>query len=203
MMFGLVAAALLLPVSLLLADSHVFDHQVHVEDAGLACEHCHSAEAGGLPQRALMPEPGVCLDCHDEEILVALPEQPSSHAGDFEQLHQFSVRSGGDDCRLCHMESQTCTLCHAGENVDFLAHDRNWLYDHPLAARKGTTDCAACHDVRTECSDCHQQFDVRPGDHFPESTWRFPRHRDAAREDLITCLTCHDGPDPVCRVCHD
>ena len=180
-------ACLFLPVPALLAEG-TFDHQIHGEDAGLECAYCHSAGAGGLPQRALMPRQAVCLDCHEEaEIAGALPERPSSHAGDYEHLHQFNVRAGESDCMLCHRESESCTLCHAGENVDFLAHDRNWIDNHPVVARKGITNCASCHDLQSDCSDCHMQFGIQPGNHFSH-TWRWRTgHGRAAKEDIGSC----------------
>jgi hypothetical protein len=180
----------------------VFDHRLHTEDADLECAACHVDGDSGSPVEGLMPKLGACLDCHDEEIRYALPEHPASHIGDFRYEHQFDARDDGADCVLCHQESESCTLCHHGENVDFLIHDRDFLYSHPLEAMQGVEDCASCHETRSFCVDCHMQEGIKPGDHIP-GQWGLAGYHDvAAREDLASCLTCHDGPEPVCINCH-
>lgn len=179
-----------------------FDHQVHEEDAELSCQDCHIQDDGGIPRAALMPAPSICLDCHEEDILASLPTKPYSHEGDYRHGHQFSAREATGDCALCHRDSEDCTLCHHGENVDFLAHGRNFLYEHALTRLKGVEDCASCHDTRSFCTDCHTQFGVEPGDH-QSGNWNGGGHISAAKEDLNSCLQCHDGPEPVCTTCHE
>lgn len=186
-------------------DEGSFSHPMHTENAGLECGDCHSVQGGGLPYLALMPGASACLDCHDEEVLSALPERPSSHAGDYRYLHQFDARSQGTGCALCHLESEGCSICHHGENVDVLAHDRNWLYSHAVTARKGTEDCAGCHDATTYCNGCHADFGVQPSDHF-SADWQSGdggRHAVEGRIGLGRCVLCHGGDSPSCTICHN
>ncbi len=151
-----------------------------------------------------MPPSSVCMDCHDEEILSALPERPASHFTNHRHEHQFQARTGENDCMMCHSESESCTQCHLGENIDVIAHERDWLYTHALDARQGSENCASCHDTKTYCTDCHMQMGIKPGDHFPTGNWVHPSgHGDAARFDLGSCVTCHGGPEPVCKNCHN
>lgn len=183
----------------------VFDHDIHTVDAELECVTCHPGMAGGLPHLALMPEASICLECHDEDVLVSLPEHPTSHAGDYRHQHQFDTRSGGTDCTLCHLESEDCSVCHHGENVDFLSHDRNWLYTHAVTGLKGTEDCASCHEVDSYCTGCHVDFGAEPGSHL-SSNWAplsGGRHAVEGRADLGSCMLCHDGLSPaLCSGCH-
>ncbi len=203
----ILAAALLMLVPVGGIGADVFDHQVHLEDAEMDCTECHSLAGGGLPRRAALPGPGVCLDCHDEDenVLVTLPERPSSHWGDFLHGHQYNVRGGDMDCALCHRESEECSMCHHGENVDFLAHDRNWFYTHAMTALKGSEDCASCHDLRSYCTDCHASFGIQPSDHY-SAEWvsgSGGRHAMEGRADLGSCILCHEGlPPSLCGGCH-
>ncbi len=185
-------------------ETYIFDHQFHTDEAEVDCATCHVESASGSPERGLMPSGTACIECHDEEILSALPELPSSHMGDHRNNHQFMVRGDGKDCVMCHRESESCTLCHHGENVDFVIHDRDFLYSHPLDAKQGIEDCASCHDTQTFCVDCHMGMGIKPGDHFPTGDWLQPSHHGVAgREDLGSCLNCHGGPEPVCKNCHN
>jgi hypothetical protein len=197
---------MVLTVPLALAQTE-FDHEVHGDDAEMVCADCHSAKGGGLPHVALMPAGTTCLDCHDEEILSALPERPLSHLGDYRVGHQFDASGSDGDCTLCHLESESCTMCHHGENVDFLAHDRNWLYEHPLISNKGLEDCATCHDTESYCTDCHVGLGIKPANHLAPG-WSQPSapggiHADEGRSDLGSCTLCHDGLSPgICAGCH-
>lgn len=177
-----------------------FDHAIH-EEQELACEECHLPPPSSPHWEAAMPDRQICLDCHDEEDLPATAAQPTSHIADYRHEHQFDGRATGGDCALCHRNSEKCSICHHGENVDFLVHDRNWRFTHALTRFKGTEDCAACHNTRSFCQDCHLQNGIKPGNHFVAGWTTI--HAEEARLDLTTCIQCHGGPEPVCKDCHD
>ena len=178
-----------------------FDHPTHAEE-DLDCTYCHPVIELGPNWQATMPDREVCLDCHDDEELPPLPPYPSSHRENYRYEHQFAGRTDGESCVLCHRNSEQCTVCHHGENVDFIVHDRNWAYQHPLTFYKGTEECTVCHEPRGFCQDCHLENGIRPGNHFYSEWTRPDYHGSEARIDLTTCLQCHDGPAPVCATCH-
>ena len=180
----------------------LFDHATHAE-MELECGDCHPVLVVDPNWQASMPDREGCLDCHDDEDLPPMPPYPSSHRDDYRWQHQFAARAESwDDCILCHRNSEGCTMCHHGENVDFLTHDRNWRFHHPITYYKDLNNCYTCHDPRTYCQDCHQAHNAQPVNHY-FSNWTSPQYHGAeARVDLTTCLQCHNGPDPVCRTCH-
>lgn len=178
-----------------------FDHPQHA-DEDLNCADCHQWSEGQTIGRAPMPDRALCLECHEDDELPAMPTIPASHLDNFRFAHQFSARNQGDDCAVCHRESDSCTVCHHGEVVDFIAHDRNWAYNHPMNFYKGTEDCQACHEPRSFCNDCHQDNGIRPANHY-YTEWNTPAfHGEEAKVDLETCVQCHDGAEPSCIQCH-
>jgi hypothetical protein len=178
-----------------------FDHTIHAEQE-LDCDECHQQAAPGPNWEAPMPEREVCLDCHDDEELPPLPPHPASHGSNYRYEHQFVARADADQCVLCHRNSEVCTVCHHGENVDYIVHDRNWAFQHPLTFYKGIVECTACHDVHSFCQDCHTQYGALPANHYYALWPTGAYHGSEAKIDLTTCLQCHDGPAPVCVDCH-
>ncbi len=178
-----------------------FDHAVHA-DQDLGCADCHESGYVAPRPRARMPDRAGCLACHEDADLGPMPPYPSTHEADYRYRHQFSARNDGDDCVVCHRNSEDCIACHHGEKVDYIAHDRNWSHDHPLVFYKGTEECAVCHDTRTFCSDCHLENDIRPGNHYLSQWTSALYHGEEAKDDLNTCAQCHSGSEPVCTRCH-
>lgn len=179
-----------------------FSHEIHVIDSEMACADCHSTAT----RTATMPDRALCLDCHDEDegVDATFGPAPDSHFGDYRHEHQFAVHMGTGDCTLCHRESEDCSRCHQGENVDFLSHDRNHRYLHGLDARMGTEDCFSCHASQDYCNSCHLAEGVKPANHFVEGFVAPGGHTSAAREDIQSCIMCHDGAEPPgkCALCH-
>jgi len=194
---GIALFALLLAVPVLAQE---FSHEIHVVENEMSCVECHPAITRG----ATMPKLSVCLDCHDEDIAASYGASPTSHFGDFQHEHQFMARASSGECALCHGQSDDCSFCHHGENVDFLAHDRNHRYLHALDARKGTENCYSCHGSQDYCNGCHLDAGVKPVSHFEEGFGYGVNHALAAEEDLESCVMCHDGPEPPgeCIGCH-
>ena len=198
----------LLPLILILslaaaASALDFSHEVHVTDSEMECAACHPS----FTTRAVMPEIGACLDCHEpEDVAAALTPSPLSHFGDYRHEHAFDASANTGDCAFCHSESEECILCHHGENLDFLAHDRNHRYNHALDALKGIEDCMVCHADQSYCNGCHLSEGVKPASHFLGNFSTSTEHSAAAREDIESCILCHGGPTvpPSCSgtACH-
>jgi len=201
-----------------------FPHKSHLE-GGMECTDCHDPALPfmGLKAPSLMPNHGICMQCHDgvaqtdecEECHTNLREdrlsglqydpalfKPFDHHPGFMDDHQFQVRLNGTECSECHRQEDFCSECHQGEGIDVVVHERNWLYTHPVAARKGLTDCIACHEIGTFCTECHMEYGVEPGDHAAAG-WKTSLHPEAARRDIQLCASCHDDDaDFVCSGCH-
>jgi hypothetical protein len=178
-----------------------FDHAIHAEEE-LECELCHPVTPPGNNWQAPMPDREVCLDCHDDSDLGPLDARPSSHQGDFLYDHQVHGRNTTQDCSLCHLNQESCTICHHGENVDFLTHDRNWRYFHAISYYRRTVDCFSCHDPEVSCQSCHAENGALPVSHL-QPNWSMPEfHGQQAKIDLDSCINCHSGSDPVCSDCH-
>ncbi len=138
----------------------VFSHSSHSEDAGIACETCHHADAD--------PASNVrkCGDCHGQAYDESFA---SSHAGAFSQdectvCHHtaFGIKHWGHDehydeygleCETCHHEAgdqascQKCSECHEPQ---------------ALSAPSGTGHRSAIpplkEAVHAVCIDCHDDF---------------------------------------------
>jgi hypothetical protein len=177
-------------------------HDIHVIDNEMGCAECHPS----LTRGAAMPTTAICLDCHDadEGIDLTIASSPGSHFGDYRHEHQFMARLSTGECVICHGESETCTSCHHGENVDFLSHNRNHRYSHALDAMNGTEDCYTCHGSQDYCNGCHLAEGVKPASHFESGFGGSGGHTNAARNDIGSCMMCHDGPEvpPSCVLCH-
>ena len=197
---NLLILALLLSLSSVAAAGG-FSHEVHVTDMEMACVACHPA----FSTRAVMPTVESCTDCHEaEDVAAVLVVSPLSHFGDYRHEHAFDATASTGDCAFCHGASEDCVLCHQGENLDFLSHDRNHRYNHALDALKGTENCYACHGDQDYCNSCHLAEGVQPANHFMDSFLSGDVHGQAARDDLESCMLCHDGPEPTgsCASCH-
>lgn len=142
----------------------VFNHELHLGEAGLQCLHCHTdAEdrvAAGLPGKAM------CFECHDVDEIEEQIETDDVHPelikligyadsdGDIPWQrvaltkpdvffsHRRHVNAGGLDCLRCHP-------------------DQPKLRAPPRRADLVMTmdDCINCHsqsDTSTDCLACHR-----------------------------------------------
>ncbi len=131
----------------------VFNHAVHVNEAGLQCAECHAdAEThvyAGFPAKL------VCLDCHDiddeegdhpeKDKLFAFDddaheipwERVAVTAPDVFFSHRRHVRAAKLDCLVCHADQPT-------------------LSKPPSTARlvMSMDACIACHEENNASSDC-------------------------------------------------
>lgn len=182
-----------------------FDHDAHVRDYvdGGDCSVCHLADAPSI-----VPDPAVCLDCHDSATIDALTWRgPTTHGPLWALNHRSEAKGEAIDCMACHRQAD-CLDCHkAGfshEQGDFgnsltNVHRSDFHVTHPIAARTDQRLCASCHEPGY-CADCHDQFRLR-GDSLGS-----PSHRrtfdlgfgdtdidaiHAGMDPSITCDSCH------------
>src|SRR5579883_176556 len=142
-----------------------FSHRIHLQ-TGLACGECHTvAAASTRAQDNLLPSKQVCLQCHKESELPAIPpHRPTlvnrfSHAlhlqmGNIAPIlakaidkHVYLQSADGIRARL--NTNHPCQACHRGlEESDQPTHD----------AMPKMADCLVCHsqiDNPFSCEQCH------------------------------------------------
>ncbi|MFQ5705978.1 MAG: cytochrome c3 family protein [bacterium] len=132
-----------------------YNHNKHVEEAGMECLDCHKyAEENA---RASIPNIEVCQDCHDEALsdseaektLVAyiknkkrIPWQQNYFVPDYAYFsHRRHVKLGKLDCAVCHGDVAKLTR---PISQPFVKMKMDWCRDcHEQ--RKVSNDCYACH----------------------------------------------------------
>ena len=162
---GLVGAVFLVVIALprYLAVQHyptapnrplVFDHRVHVEQAGLECEYCHRTAAQGVT--AGYPDVQQCMDCH---VVVARGERGT----DIEQLRRAWVERRALDWARVHRLPDHSRFPHAAHVRAGVACETC----HGPVAQMGQVlqvrslkmgDCVDCHRetaATNQCGACH------------------------------------------------
>ena len=139
-------------------NSIAFSHELHGENIGLDCSHCHTGAASGA--RAYMPAKADCMDCHRlpltenpgieklDSALAAAPAYPWAHKSELPEhvvFHHGVHMAAGVQCADCHkgaradvyggdnFSMQSCLACHRGDTFK----ERNF--------KPAATYCAACH----------------------------------------------------------
>jgi len=207
------------------ASNLTFRHEPHAFD----CATCHlPSGAEGLAPVSI-PQPTVCLGCHAPQVnshlearemcqtchvpavespifaqgMSGLPKPESHEYGDFYRNHRDLAATSPDYCAVCHTES-SCTSCHDGQNTPGF-HPINFLASHGPEAYGRTSDCSACHNAEAFCRTCHMSLGLNDASgmgaayHNDQSFWILS-HAPAARQDLESCVSCHQQTD--CLQCH-
>jgi hypothetical protein len=197
-----------------------FTHTPHTFD----CATCHLPQ--GEENLAVMafPEAESCLECHAPEaeshklaedcsychapvVDFRLSENgmPPFHAPDFETSHAAAAAANQPECTSCHAES-TCLHCHDGQRSPSF-HPVNFLASHSTEAFGRVSDCSSCHNPQAFCRECHLGLGIQGSGqsglaapyHDGQAMWTLS-HGQAARQDLETCVSCHQQTD--CLRCH-
>ncbi len=134
-----------------------FDHRIHLEEAELECQGCHTTVADR--PYASIPSISLCLECHEEPLtdrpeearLLAYAEEPRREIpwvrlfrqpGHVYYSHRTHVGIAEIPCRTCH--------------GDF--GERAGSETRP-PANLTMEDCIACHrqsSARNDCTACHR-----------------------------------------------
>jgi len=132
-----------------------FNHVVHLEDAGITCDECHTSAATGV--YAGIPGKAVCFDCHDPDD----EDEEDTHS-EKTKLYAFNevdedipwcrVATTRPDVFFSHRRHVTmgkieCLECHV---------DQAGLTAPPPTARlvMSMEACIACHDKSGASHDC-------------------------------------------------
>jgi hypothetical protein len=205
------------PESRALSSSLSFTHSPH--DFG--CATCH-ALAEEAPVGIGFPQPETCMSCHAPERTHEEAEQcdfchaqvndfsltgpglsPPFHGEAFQLSHGAAASSGLPDCNSCHTEN-TCIQCHDGLGSSEF-HPVNFLASHGPEAYGRVSDCGTCHSTEAFCRECHLNLGFDQNSSF-FSTFHndqglgFFSHSFGARQDLESCVSCHQQTD--CMRCH-
>jgi hypothetical protein len=181
--------------------SEVFDHRVHVFDAEIACERCHSSadlfQADGRTRHAdhgrTNVAPADCRSCHHSSATISTCSQ--CHAPDELARKQVANVTVAVESRTPRTRpvtwshaahaSVSCASCHDGA--------------HAWRATADAQSCRGCHESHHEegrsCATCH---DVSGDAHA------------TVADPHVACDRCHDRgtvaqlvPDGgFCRTCH-
>lgn len=146
-------------------NSIAFLHELHGENIGLDCSHCHTGAASGA--RAYMPAKADCMDCHRlpltenpgieklDSALAAAPAYPWKHEPALPEhvvFHHGVHAAAGVECADCHRgfagaQPGAKADVYGGENFSMqmcLACHRGETFKQKNF-RRAATYCAACH----------------------------------------------------------
>jgi len=188
-----------------------FSHRIHL-GMGLGCAECHTSAATSTKvQDNLLPSKQVCLACHNETELPAIPNKPATRVSQFS--HALHLKMGNvapllakaidkknylqppGDIRRYLNTSNACEACHRGlEESDRVTH----------AALPQMADCLVCHsqiENPFSCETCHvkdARF-LKPASHVEHF---LDLHSNGKMQlDKTTCAVCH-GREFTCMGCH-
>lgn len=134
----------------------LFNHQLHLEEAGLECTDCHLYAVDGI--RATIPNLDVCGECHEEPLTESTEEaRVAEYVRDGVPIPWRRVYWVPDHVYFSHRRHTAiagiaCETCHGnvGDETDPLAR--------PLL-RLDMNDCMGCHvdaGVTNDCVSCHK-----------------------------------------------
>jgi len=191
------------------AGDFAVSHGALAADEAGDCATCHDRTSclvchGGAAhlQDAILSIP---LPREDGPQGVQLPENttPPFHEGDFAVNHAAAASAGQPNCTTCHSES-TCNSCHEGQGSPSF-HPTDFLASHGPEAYGRVSDCSSCHNAEAFCRTCHlslgldAQGEIGGAYHDDQALWILS-HATAARQDLESCVSCHQQTD--CLRCH-
>lgn len=162
-----------------------------------------------------------CAPCHTDLHRYRLDDVALlDHGPGFLRRHGVSARADASLCTQCH-DPTYCEDCHLSApgpplevieprsvHRDFV-HRGDFLSRHPIEANLERGTCVRCHGTPF-CDDCHRESGVgggvAPGSPHPPG-WLDPTssfgHARAARRDLLSCVSCHEGDaETTCVPCH-
>ncbi len=206
--------------------SFQFSHAVHLTQAGLDCETCHSqvtssqaADDDNLPTKETCllchdgESPDACATCHFTATAAGTLEREARPVKFNHQLHlsipdlagripgasgsEVPPAGSSDPSPTAAEASKICIACHRGlDQVDF-GGPRNM----PLMS-----DCLTCHtpegNAMHHCGKCHvADFDLFPASHRPEDFFDSHSSEEAAH-NLAECRECHTPNFNPCTQCH-
>jgi hypothetical protein len=177
-----------------------FDHQLHLDAAGLKCAACHEDPDADKAMAVVIPPAEFCLGCHG---------------------HGVDHFAADNDCRTCHDPLTAAPQVDEARIAAYpmpLYHTTDgFAVEHGEMANDHLEACATCH-ARENCETCHlrdleavrslgkdervAKLAAQWTGMVPEHTPGFDvEHRSAAATEALACAVCH--ADSYCEQCHD
>lgn len=185
-------------------------HGATAREAGATCATCHDRTSCTTCHGGATHVPRAVLDLPapraDGPTGVSIPSGAGGagfHPADFGRSHAVPASTGQMNCTTCH-EENTCTQCHDGFGSPPF-HPLNFMASHGAEAFGRVSDCKSCHNSEGFCRECHLGSGIQGGNglvapfHDGQALWILS-HPQAARQDLESCVTCHQQKD--CLRCH-
>jgi len=184
-------------------------HGVLAAERAMNCATCHDRTSCTTCHGGVTHLPAAILEIPnprpDGPVGVQISREGSSgfHPPNFAFTHSASASTGQQSCTTCHAES-TCVECHDGLGSPSF-HPLNFMASHGPEAYGRVSDCTSCHNSEAFCRECHLgsgiqgQGDMVAPFHDGQALWILS-HPQAARQDLESCVSCHQQND--CLRCH-
>ena len=174
-----------------------FDHKLHVKDAGVKCEDCHTGAPGSVSAKDnLNPQKAVCAACHDvkDEKKCNL----CHYDGVYKKLKAVKSELMFSHKQHIETEKKACLDCHKGlDNVKFSK-------EAGLTMLPNMENCASCHDNKKaslNCEGCHTNLtNLKPGNHLQPNFLNEHRTVSDVSSEKNNCMMCHS--DNFCQACH-
>jgi hypothetical protein len=154
-----------------------FNHLVHTEEVGLACDDCHSFNDAG--RFSGVPKGEQCIECHtwsdrqneDSKAEAAFLEKFVNDDDELKAEPEWLIYSKQPDCvffsHIAHVEmgGLECSECHGnhGESTELRPYYENRItkYSRDTYDKMKMNDCADCHTKHDKpennaCFVCHK-----------------------------------------------
>ncbi|HJH32353.1 MAG TPA: hypothetical protein C5S50_09325 [Methanosarcinaceae archaeon] len=182
---------------------------------------CHAEN----PHKIHAGRPVSCVDCHGENLAIAIPQCGNCHNGAIHTVHKGKVAT--EDCSYCHqglegvhnaaLSESVCAHCHKDLILDHGGEVESCTKCHrtapdivkPVETAEMDIVCQACHASDSvasvhgnesniqACYDCH-----RPGEDDVSAT-QVPHN---IHIPAVSCVACHMDNEivivPECIRCH-
>ena len=170
-----------------------FNHVLHVKDAGMKCEDCHTAVVNSVSAKDnLNPKKKVCAGCHD------VNDQKTCNLCHYDGVYK-KLRASDRELTFSHkqhIDKRQCLDCHIGlDNVKFAKES--------AAGFPNMQNCYTCHnnhEASNNCEACHTNLtNLTPKDH-QKSNFLNEHKTQFGVSSKDNCMMCHS--DNFCQVCH-
>ena len=170
-----------------------FDHKLHVADAGVKCEDCHSGVTKSVSSKDnLLPKKKDCESCHDvkdqTKCNLCHYDKPYKKLKPTDRQLNFSHKQ--------HISGKQCTDCHKDL-------DKVKLSKESAAGFPSMESCYSCHNNKkapNDCESCHTNLtNLIPKNH-QMSNFLNEHTSVAGVSEKNNCMMCHS--DNFCQACH-
>jgi hypothetical protein len=173
-----------------------FDHKLHVKDAGVKCEDCHSNAIKSVSSKDnLNPKKDNCSGCHD------VKDEKTCNLCHYDGVFK-KLKATKTDLLFSHKEhidteKKACLDCHAGMD--------NVKYAKETAAGFPTMEsCYSCHNnqkASNNCENCHTNLtNLKPQNHRSPNFLNEHKNIFDVANNKNNCMMCHS--DNFCQTCH-